>query len=271
MINLNAEYNGADRILSIFQKLLLRDFPNEELIGVEMGVAYGGGLEALGKLWAGRGLVFGFDTFEGHPKQLASSADSLEATCMDGWYEKYGREKLSFNYQWAEFEKQGLYNIILKQGLVHSDSCCFLPYIHYCLLDLDILSSMKDGYEAVRHRIVDKGFLCLHDVVGHKLIPELHEWYNEIKKLPQWEVIYEGEKEYLAVLRRKLPNNWVNWEYKDACSRSFTRSFRNTGSASRRFHDRRDGRRRRARGGDPRADRTGGKILGIGPRRDDAC
>ena len=201
MIELNSQ-NGADQILRFVQRLCLKEFPKEQLVGVEMGIAYGGGVEALGKIWGSRGHVYGYDTFEGHPKQLASSPDSFEATCMEEHYEKHGKEALSYEYQRAELDRQGLDNVILVQGLVDSDCCWAIPYIHYCLLDLDILLPMKDGYEAVRHKIVNGGYLCLHDVVGHKSLPELHAWYEDIKIHPQWEVMFEGEKEYLAILRR---------------------------------------------------------------------
>jgi hypothetical protein len=201
MIELNSQ-NGSDRILRFVQSLLMKEFPDDFLIGVEMGIAYGGSVEALGKLWKGRGMVYGFDTFEGQPKQLATSPDSYEATCLDSFYEKYGRDQLSADFINNDLVSKGILNVDLVKGIIDDNSCWNLPKIHYAFLDLDILSSMKDGYESVRHRMVDGGFLCLHDVVGHKQLPELHNWYCEIKQHPQWEVIFEGEKEYLAVLRR---------------------------------------------------------------------
>jgi hypothetical protein len=204
MINLNS-LNGADKLLAIIQKTIMNEFPDEELVGVEMGVAYGGGVESLGKMWKGRGVVWGFDTFTGHPKQLSTGPESTGANCMDGHYKEHGKEKLSIAYQRAELARQEL-DVLLLRGLIDHHSCWFLHKIHYCLLDLDILSSMKDAYEAVRHRIVDRGVLCLHDVVGPaefiKALPELHRWYEEIKKNPQWEVVGEYKKEALAVLMK---------------------------------------------------------------------
>lgn len=201
MIDLNKIWNGADRGLAFIQSVILEEFPNDHLIGVEMGIAYGGGVESLGKLWGVRGTVYGFDTFEGHPVYLASSPEASEARAMEPHYKKYGMEMLSYEYQRAELDRQGLSNVILVKGLVDQDSCCFLPAIHYCFLDLDILVSMKNGYEAVRHKIVDGGYLCLHDVLNN--LPILYPWYEEIKKDPMWEVIYEGKHEALAVLRRR--------------------------------------------------------------------
>ena len=46
MIELNSQ-NGSDRILRFIQNLLMKDFPDDHLVGVEMGIAYGGGIEAL--------------------------------------------------------------------------------------------------------------------------------------------------------------------------------------------------------------------------------
>jgi len=202
MIELNS-LNGSDRILRALQGEIIKEFPYDLLIGVEMGIAYGGGVEALGKLWQGRGIVYGFDTFEGHPKQLGSSSTSPESTCMDIHYAKYGTEGLSYDYQRAELNRQELYNVRLVKGLVVDGCCWMIKNIHYCLLDLDFLVSMKLGYENVSSKIVLGGYLCLHDVVGHKILPDLHRWYeNEVKKDKRWEVVFEGEKEDLAILGR---------------------------------------------------------------------
>jgi hypothetical protein len=208
MIELNAQ-PGEDQSLGFYlrglQYRILAEFPDEQVVGVEMGVAYGGGVEALGILWKGRGIVYGFDTFEGHPKQLGSGPNDHETNCMDDHYAKYGTAGLSWQYQMKNLLDQGIENVTLVRGLIDHNSCWRIPKIHYCLLDMDILKSMQDGYEAVRHRIVDGGYLCLHDVIGHSLLPDLHVWYEEIKKHPQWEVVDEqsGDHMLLAVLRRK--------------------------------------------------------------------
>jgi hypothetical protein len=181
----------------------MADFPRERvLIGVEMGVAYGGGVEALAKLWRGRGVVLAYDTFTGHPKKLALKRKSMEATCMDMHYKQYGRKMLSYEYQRQELTRQNISNVLLFKGLIHKKSCEDIPKIHYCLLDLDILASMKTGYSAVADKIVPRGYLCLHDVLSG-VLPDLIPWYNKIKKEKRWQVVFEGEKEDLAVLRRK--------------------------------------------------------------------
>jgi hypothetical protein len=202
MIELNSQ-NGADKLLRALQGEIMKEFPKDLLVGVEMGIAYGGGVEALGKLWKERGIVYGFDTFEGHPKQLGSSAEAHETTCMDEHYSNFGREGLSYDCQRAELNRQKLYNVRLMKGLITEGCCWMIERIHYCLLDLDFLVSMKLGYENVRSKIVLGGYLCLHDVVGHKILPDLHHWYeNEVKKDKRWEVVFEGEKEDLAILGR---------------------------------------------------------------------
>lgn len=207
MLELNQQ-NGTDRISRFIQSLIMKEFPKEYLIGMEFGVAYGGGVEALGILRKDHGFVYGFDTFEGHPKQLATSLDAHEATCMDDQYAAHGMDTLSYEYIRDGLDLRGLYNVILVKGLIDSNCCQGIPKIHYCLLDLDILASMKTGYDAVKRRIVIGGYLLLHDVVGHERLPghqwlpELHQWYLELKKDPQWEVVFEGKQEFLAVLRR---------------------------------------------------------------------
>lgn len=202
LINLN-KFNGADKFLEAVQMGIMEEFPKDFLIGVEMGIAYGGGVESLGIMWKERGLVFGFDTFSGHPKILAISEKHHEATCMDPQYKQFGEDKLSFEYQREELNKQGLDNVFLIRGMVTKESGEHLSKIHYCLLDMDMLQSMQSGYAAVENLIVLGGYLCLHDVVGHKLLPELHEWYEQMVKTDKkWEIILERKPEYLAILKR---------------------------------------------------------------------
>ena len=61
MIELN-DVNGASSVTAAFAKKCLEIF-NEPLIGCEMGIAYGGGPERIGKAWKNRGTIYGFDTF----------------------------------------------------------------------------------------------------------------------------------------------------------------------------------------------------------------
>ena len=211
MIALNSlEKNGnADKILKLFHKLIPQIFLMgailaERLIGVEMGVAYGGGLAELGRAWKGIGQVYGFDTYEGHPTFLADSPDNFEARCMDIEYGNFGKDTLSYEYIRGELDKEGLTNVHLIKGLIDGQSCKDIPYIHYAFIDLDILESMMAAYEAVKDKIVPGGFLCLHDVYGIHAFPRLGKWYQIVVRTDNmWEVIFEEDKEVLAILRRK--------------------------------------------------------------------
>lgn len=189
--------NGAEQIcLDYCQSLLNND---KELYGVEMGISWGGGVEKIGQIWKGKGIVYGYDTFEGHPKQLAINKEAHEATCMDYWYNTMPINELSYEYQREELDKQGLSNVILVKGLINENSCRDIPYLNYALLDLDMIKSMKIGYSAVKDKIVKGGCLFLHDVVGHEFLPELHDWYLTIKD--KWEVV-EYPQSYLACLKK---------------------------------------------------------------------
>lgn len=198
MIELN-EANGASNILGIIQSLVTAQFPEEKLVGIEMGIAYGGGIEKLGMRWKGKGEVYGYDTFEGQPKELAWSPDCVEAKCLDTYYQKHGMDALSYDFIQGELDKQGIDNVHLVKGLVCKNSCVNLKEIHYAFLDMDIYKSMKVGYEAVKDKIVSGGFLCLHDVCGAGF-PSLFPWYAEIKDDGMWTVVYEGKGDALAVL-----------------------------------------------------------------------
>ena len=193
--------NAQDICLDYCQKLLTE--VNTPLIGAEFGVAYGGGVESIGKLWKGRGIIYGFDTFTGHPKQLAVDLQNFEATCMDCWYQIFPNNELSYEYQRAELDRQGLDNVILKKGLINKSSCRGIPYLNYALLDLDILTSMKIGYEAVKNKIVEGGYLFFHDVIPRYHLPLLSDWFlNEVMPSALWEIIYQDESNYLVGVKK---------------------------------------------------------------------
>ncbi len=194
MIYLN---EGIKELIFDFQRRLLDKFQFEQLVGVEMGVAYGGGIEALAKVWKERGIVYGYDTFVGHPIYITPDQSSTEATCMRYVERQQGKEKMNIDYIRRELEDQGLDNVRLIQGLVHPDSCADLEKIHYAMLDMDMLESMGAGYEAVKDKIVPGGYLLLHDV---DCFPRLNSWYNEtVKTDPRWIVISEDK---IVILER---------------------------------------------------------------------
>lgn len=203
--NLNV-HNGADKPLLQLASRVLEEFPKEHVYGVEMGIAYGGGVERIGKLWKGRGTIYGMDTFIGHPEHLAVDASSDEARCMDHWYrpEILGKDKLAYEYQRGVLDSEGLDNVILVKGEVNKDSCKDIPKIHYALMDMDMLVSTKNGYEALKNKIVKGGYLCLHDV-----IPPVHLggylynwWYNDTMKQDGYEIVEELPGSHLGIYRK---------------------------------------------------------------------
>lgn len=196
------KHNGADKIEAEYMQKCLDEFEGT-LYGVVMGSAYGGALEYMGKLWKGRGEVYGFDTFEDkHPEKLAVSTGDREARCMDHWYKSdiYGTDGLAYDYQRGVLDSAGLDNVHLIKGLVSEESCKDLPHINYAFLDMDILVSMHTGYKAVRDLLVPGGYLLLHDVTIKGNLPLLYDWYHqEIRD--KYEVVYESPNTHLAVLK----------------------------------------------------------------------
>lgn len=196
--------NGADLIEEKYAARCLTSFEGK-LNGAVMGSAYGGSIEAIAKLWGGRGEIHGFDVFEElHPTHLAEDGQSFEATCMGYWYAdpKYGTDKLSYEYQITALKDMDLNNAHLIKGEVNKNSLKDIPYLNYAFLDMDILASMKAGFEAVLAKLVPNGYLLMHDVLGN--IPSLDKWYKEeIKHDKRVEIIKEYEKELVSVLRRK--------------------------------------------------------------------
>ena len=173
------------------------------LVGAELGIAYGGGVEAIGKLWRGHGVIHGFDTFTGHPTQLAYSQEAWEAKCMTPDYIGYGYESLTYEYQRRQLDAQGLDNVILHKGLINEHSLDDIPVLHYALLDLDFIVAMVLGYTLVRTRIVPGGYLCLHDVVPRGNMIGLWGLYQEIVAGGEWSTEGVYMENYLVVLQRK--------------------------------------------------------------------
>jgi hypothetical protein len=209
MRNLN-DTNGASQILLDIVNKTLQEFKNN-IIGVEMGIAYGGGVESIGKMWRKEDLIYGFDTFEGHPKQIALSdpdcnysLDSHAATCMDPWYKQFDSRELTIEYQQQQLDQQRLINVKLIKGLITKDTNIdFIPHIHYCLLDLDFVVCMKDAYDLIKNKLVRGSYLCLHDVIPKGHIEGLYEWYTEIKNCGKYELVGEYPSSFLSVLKTK--------------------------------------------------------------------
>lgn len=204
MITLNV-INGAQTVLSFYQMKLLSKFQTN-FVGVEFGIAFGGGVEQLGSMVKGRGKVYGYDTFEDlHPDFLSSEKFSFEARCMDHWYDPkvFGTQALSYEFQRNQLDTEGLDNVILVKGLITKDSCKDLEVIHYALLDMDIVESMKIGYEAVIDKLAVGGQLFIHDALPDFHLPKINKWYEEIvKKDTRLKVIGEWPMNFLVGLER---------------------------------------------------------------------
>jgi len=198
--------NGADKIVYEYCERI-KTLPVPHLYGAILGSAYGGELEAIGKLWKDRGTVYGFDTFEGHPKPLVEYHTNVEVTCMDKWYrdDVYGMEKLSTEYQQGVLDKLGLDNVKLRKGLVTPDSCQEIPELHYAFLDMDIYESMRDGYLAVRDKIVPGFCLFIHDATPPTHIPRVSKWLmDEVMGDDghMWTITGEWVSAFLVCLQR---------------------------------------------------------------------
>jgi len=206
--------NGASKLTLKIAEKCLSEFEGT-LIGVEFGVAYGGGIEAIGKLWGVRGKIYGFDTFEGHPKQIgeicqdskrAGGVHSFAATCMDSWYQRedYGTEAIKYDYIRKNLDDQGVINAILVKGLVTDKTdVSFLNAIHYAFIDLDFPLSNRQAFELIKDKIVKGGYLMLHDCVPKGHISGCYEVYQDILKTGMFELMGEFNPEYLVIMIRK--------------------------------------------------------------------
>lgn len=212
MIHLN-DTNGASEHTTRIVEKVLQEFA-DNIIGAEMGVAYGGGIEIMGRTWKGKGIVYGFDTFEGHPKQVSETCDytiaaggvgAIATWCMDQWYNDpaYGKEAIQYDFIRRELDKQGLDNVKLIKGLITDKTdVSFIPYLNYCFLDLDFPISMWQAYNLVKDKIVKGGYLCLHDVLPDGHIPGCYEYYQQMLSEGLFEIYREVPESLLAILKK---------------------------------------------------------------------
>ena len=202
LINLNEPFLAGPKLLDIADRVL-KEFKSD-IIGAEFGVAYGGGIQAIGKLWGRKGLIYGFDTFEGHPRYIAKTEiDAAAVHAVDMWYEKYGMEKLSIEYIQSVLSAQGLNNAKLVKGLVTENTEIeYIPYLDYVLLDLDFPTAMRTAYRLVKDKLTSGSYLCLHDVSPTGRIPGVFQLYQDIKQDGLFEVFVEDFTADLVVLKR---------------------------------------------------------------------
>lgn len=185
------------------QMEIVKSLPSKfkgKLTLLEIGSPWGGAVEWMAKEIP-NSTVYGFDTFEGHPKDLSDNLGSEEATCMDYWYELFGREKLDYDYQRKILDEEGLKNAVLVKGRINEHSFDDIKEIHFAMLDLDLIRPTKIAYEAIKDKIVKGGYLFIHDVLSN--LPLLYEFYQkEIIPSPLWE-IREEPQAMLVILKKK--------------------------------------------------------------------
>jgi len=202
LINLNREgRNGDDLVVLKYAQIVKDNFKHP--IGVEFGSAYGGGVQDIAELWKGRGKYYGFDTFEGHPKELGE-VGTFEANCMDNWYTNplFGKDRLTYEFQRRILDNAGLDNAILVKELVTEETAKDLKEIHLAFLDMDMDKSMRDGFNAVKDKIVKGGYLLLHDAMPEWHLPKVHKLYLEIAQMEDWELISNDEGTYIVVFEK---------------------------------------------------------------------
>lgn len=185
---------------------LSEGFPNEKIVALEIGSPYGGAVEMMATVLKNRGTVYGYDTFEGHPKDLADDPHSLEATCMEAWYHHsmLGREGLAYDYQRQVLDSLGLDNAILVKGRINEHSFDDIEKIHFAMLDLDLIKPTRVTYEAIKDKFVKGSYLFIHDALPSDHLPYIHNFvYDEIIPSGLWSVEVEDPQGLLVVLKRK--------------------------------------------------------------------
>lgn len=201
--------NGAHEVVVQYSNHVAEAYPNDHKNVVLMGIAYGGEVEAIAKWYKKKGIdgtVYGYDTFEDlHPKHLAEDKNSFEATCMDSWYGQFGVEKISHEYQTKVLSDQGLDNAKLIKGEVNKDSCKGIDKIHMVFLDMDMVESMRSGFEAVAEKVVSGGYIILHDAIPKGHIPKVHEWvFNELlADGTNWVLDFVKRNSFIVIIKKK--------------------------------------------------------------------
>jgi len=193
---------------------LIAKFPNEEIAGLEIGSAYGGAVEVMAGLLRGRGKYYGYDTFEGHPDDLSDDPNSLEARCMDMWYQdpRFGVEALAYEYQRRILDEQGLDNAILVKGRINEHSFDDIKKIHFAMIDLDLIKPTKIAYEAIKDKIVIGGYLLMHDALPEDHLPMINVFvYKQVLAENRWKVVAESPQGNLTALERwKFTTGMIN-------------------------------------------------------------
>ncbi len=216
LVWLNAGNQTGSIQIEICEKILT-EFPEEEITALEIGSAYGGGVEFMAKFFYGRGRAYGYDTFIGHPKDLADNQKDLEAYCMDFWYEQgkrikeLAKDRLDYNYQRKILDKQMLSNAVLVNGRIDEHSFDDIKKIHFAMFDLDLIKPTRIAYETIKDKFVSGAYAMFHDSLPPDHIPNIHKFvYDEVLKDGRWQNINDkwDEAETIAglvtILKRRL-------------------------------------------------------------------
>lgn len=197
--------NKTGEIQHEYLKKVMNEFSGK-ITALEIGSAYGGGVEMMAKVLGERGEVYGYDTFEGHPKDLAQDKGGKEATCMDHWYQPhiFGTEKLALEYQEKVLKEEGLTNAHLVKGRVNEHSFGPIQQAHLVLMDLDLIASTKTAYDAVKDKVIKGGYFIMHDSLPFDHLPMIYDFvYNTMLKDGRWYLERESLQGLCTVMKRK--------------------------------------------------------------------
>ncbi len=182
---------------------LIKDEFKKDIVALEIGSAYGGGVEMMAKSLKGKGKAYGYDTFEGHPEDLADDKNSSEARAMDIWYEKFDKKELSYDYQRKILDKEDLDNAILVKGRVNRHSFNNIKKAHLIMFDMDLIKPTKVAYEALKNKIVKNGYLFFHDTLPPEHLPLLYKYvYNKVLKDKNLQLYKEFTPCHLTIIKK---------------------------------------------------------------------
>lgn len=206
---LNTGNGTAGYQLNLMEYLMTKF--RKDFVVLEVGSAYGGAVEMMTQV-ANHELgrenvsVYGYDTFEGHPKDLADDPNSMEAKVMDEWYTTEGceKDKLSYDYQRKILDDLGLTNAHLVKGRVNKHSFDDIKKVHLAMLDMDLVKPTKVAYHALKDKIVSGGFMMFHDAYPPEHLPLLYDFVkNEVITDERWRLDEVSREGYFVALERK--------------------------------------------------------------------
>lgn len=190
------QYWVVDEVIKIFKK---------DITVLEIGSPYGGAVEMMSKILKKKGKAYGYDTFVGHPKDLADDRTSLEAVCMEPWYhqDNLGRAGLDYDFQRKILDEEGLDNAILIKGRIDENSFDNIDKIHFAMMDLDLIKPTIVAYHAIKDKFVKGSFLFFHDAIPADHLPYIHDFvYNDVIPDKRWKVVIKDPKAMLIGLKR---------------------------------------------------------------------